>query len=162
MNRGSSLFLKFAIILIAIVALGIGIFVLPDMAAKDAAAHPQLAYQQYPFLAYAYILCIAFIVALYQSFKLLIYIDANKGFSELSVRSLRYIKYCAIIISALMVAGIITLMVLSFEKGEDITGIVMPGLLVTFVSSVAAALVAVLQKHVQKAMEIKSENELTV
>lgn len=61
-----------------------------------------------------------------------------------------------------MVAGIVTLMVLSFGKGEDIAGIVMSGLMITFASSVAATVAAVLQKHVQKAIDIKSENDLTV
>ncbi|MBE7170810.1 MAG: DUF2975 domain-containing protein [Williamsia sp.] len=162
MNRGSTLFLKFAISLIAILALAICIFVLPDMAARDAAAHPDLAYQRYPFLAYAYALCIAFFVALYQAFKLLTYIDANKAFSESAVRALRVIKYCAIIISALIVAGVITVMVMSAGKGEDITGIVMMGLILTFISGIGATLAAVLQKNLQKAVELKSENELTV
>jgi len=148
--------------LIAIATLAICIFVLPEIAAKDAAAHPELAYQQYPFLAYAYILCTAFLIALYQVFRILICLDANKAFSELSVRALRYIKYCAITVSALIVAGIITLMVLASGKGEDITGIVMTGLIFTFVSTVGGTFAAVLQRHVQKAMEIKSENDLTV
>ncbi|MGI0013484.1 MAG: DUF2975 domain-containing protein [Nitrososphaera sp.] len=128
MKQGSTLFLKVVISLIGIAALAVCIFWLPGIASRDAAAHPELAYQQYPFLAYAYILGITFFVALYQAFKLLIYIDGNKAFSELSVRALRYIKYCAITISTLMVAGIVTLMVLSFGKGEDIAGIVMSGL----------------------------------
>jgi len=45
--------------------------------------------------------------------------------------------------------------VLSRGKGEDITGIVAPALLVTFVSSVVAIVAAVLQKRAQKAIDIK-------
>jgi hypothetical protein len=162
MNRSSTLFLKFVIFSIAIAALAVCIIVLPQMTAKDASAHPELAYQQYPFLAYAYTLCLVFFVALYQSFRLLNNIDANNAFSELSVRALRNIKYCAFTICALIGAGILTLMVLASGKGEDITGIVMPGLIVTFIACVGAACVTILQRHVQKAIEMKSENDFTV
>jgi hypothetical protein len=75
---------------------------------------------------------------------------------------LKTVKYSAITLSALMVAGIVTLMVLSRGKGEDITGIVAPALLITFASSIVATVAAVFQKRVQKAIDIKSKNDLTV
>ncbi len=70
---------------------------------------------------------------------------------------LTFVKYSGITISALMVSGIAALMVLSHGKGEDITGIVAPALLATFVSSVVATVAAVLQKRAQKAIDIKEE-----
>ena len=70
---------------------------------------------------------------------------------------LKTVKYSAITLSALMVAGIATLMVLSRGKGEDITGIVAPALLLTFASSVVATGAAVLQKRVQKALDKESD-----
>jgi O-antigen/teichoic acid export membrane protein len=79
-----------------------------------------------------------------------------------STQFLKTVKYSAIALSALMVAGIVTLMVLARGKGEDITGIVAPALLITFVSSVVATAAAVFQKRVQKAIDIKSKNDLTV
>ncbi|MEP7339453.1 MAG: DUF2975 domain-containing protein [Acidobacteriota bacterium] len=63
--------------------------------------------------------------------------------------TLKYIKYAAVAISGLMVAGIATLMVLARGTGEDITGIVAPALLITILSSVVAIVAAVLQKRVQ-------------
>lgn len=76
--------------------------------------------------------------------------------------ALKYIKYAAITISGLMVAGIATLMFLARGTGEDITGIVAPALLVTSLSSVVAIVAAVSQKRVQKTVNMKSENERTV
>jgi spore maturation protein SpmA len=64
--------------------------------------------------------------------------------------ALKYIKYSAVTISCLMVAGIATLMVLSRGKGEDITGIVAPALLITFLSSVVAIVAAVFQRRMQR------------
>jgi hypothetical protein len=66
-----------------------------------------------------------------------------------SILFLKIVKYSAIALSALMVAGIVTLMVLSRGTGEDITGIVAPALLITFASSVVATVAAVFQKRVQ-------------
>jgi hypothetical protein len=64
-----------------------------------------------------------------------------------STAFLKFIKYSGITITALMVAGIIALMILSRGKGEDITGIVAPALLVAIVSGVGATIAAVLQKR---------------
>src|SRR5262245_6673572 len=46
-----------------------------------------------------------------------------------SIQFLKVVKYSAISVAALMVAGIVALMVISRGKGEDITGIVAPALL---------------------------------
>ena len=64
--------------------------------------------------------------------------------------ALKYIKYSAVTISGLMVVGIATLMVLARGKGEDITGIVAPALLITFLSTVVAIVAAVLQRRMQR------------
>ena len=77
--------------------------------------------------------------------------NRDKAFPESSTRTLRQIKLSAITLCALMAAGIVALMVLSAGKGEDITGIVAPALLITLVSGVVAAVAAVLQKRRQKA-----------
>ena len=63
---------------------------------------------------------------------------------------LKIAKYSAITLAALMLAGIATLMVLARGKGEDITGIVAPALLITFASGVVATVAAVLQKRTQR------------
>jgi hypothetical protein len=157
MNRGSTIFLRVVIALIAIAALAVCIFVFPRAFAREAAKTPDTAWQIYLFLVGAYLMAIAFLVALYQAFKLLIYIDGNKAFSQLSVRALRQIKYSAITIGILAVTGIAALMVISAGTGEDGAGPVMMGLIMTFASSVVAAVAAVLQTQVQKAIDIKKE-----
>ena len=48
-------------------------------------------------------------------------------------------------------------MVLSRGKGEDITGIVAPALLITIVSGVVAIVAAILQKRVKEAIDTKKE-----
>lgn len=160
MKRGSTLFLKGVVCLIGAIVLALCIFKLPGMAHRDAIAHPETAYLQYPFLVCAYILSIPFFVALYHAFKLLTYIDQNRAFSELSVRTLRYIKYCAVTISVLMAAGMIISVAIFI--GDDIAGVISLGLMITLASGAVATLAAVLQKLMQSAIDIKSENDLTV
>ena len=157
MNRGSTLFLRLVISLIAIAALAVCVFPLPRMIAQEAAKTPDTAWQIYLFLVGAYIQAALFVFALYQAFKLLNYIDGNKAFSELSIRALQRIKHSAITIGLLMVVGIVWVMVLSAGSGEDSAGPVMIGLMGTFASSVAAAAAAVLQTQVQKAIDTKNE-----
>lgn len=161
MKQGSTLFLKIAVFIIGTPVLALCIFWLPGIAARDAAAHPETAYLQYPFLIGAYITATPFFIALYQTLKLLSYIDQNKAFSELSVRALKCIKYCAITISTLIVVGLISIILIAGE-GEDITGFISLGLILVFASMVIAVFAAVLQRLLQEAIDIKSENDLTV
>ena len=157
MNRGSTIFLRLVITLIGLAALAVCIFPLPRMLVKEAAKTPDTAWQIYIFLVGAYLQAALFLFALYQGLKLLNYIDGNKAFSELSVRALRHIKHAALTIGLLMVTGIVWLMILSAGTGEDAAGPVMIGIIGTFASSVVAAIAAVLQTQVQKAIDTKNE-----
>jgi len=67
--------------------------------------------------------------------------------SQNSALSLRIVKYAATTLSILMLAGIALLMFLARGTGEDITGIVAPALLITFLSAVVATIIAVIQKR---------------
>ncbi len=159
MKRGSTVFLKSVVILIAIITLALCIFWLPPLVMSSAAKTPALAYLRYPFLAYVYLGAIPFFVALYQAFKLLGHIDAGRAFSEASVSTLKYIKYCAVAIISLIVLG--GLYATLFTKAEK-AHVIEPGLLFTFTSSIIATFAAVLEKLLQTAVDIKSENDLTV
>jgi hypothetical protein len=70
-----------------------------------------------------------------------------------SLRALRTIKYSAIAVGVLMVAGILTVMVLARGKtGDDgdIAGVVAPALLLAFMSGVVAVVSAVREKRAQR------------
>jgi hypothetical protein len=114
-----------------------------------------------PFLVYVYLASIAFFVALYQAFKLLGYIGQNKVFSLNSVKALRTIKYCAILLSILIVmAGLYIRMF--HAKGDDPAGFLAMCIVTTFISIVIATAAAVFEKTLQSAVDIKSENDLTI
>jgi hypothetical protein len=103
---------------------------------------------------------IPFFIALYQAFKLLSYIDKNQAFSELSVKALKNIKFCAITISSLFV--VILPFVFLVAELDDAPGLVIVGMVPIFGSMVIAVFAAVLQRLLQEAIDIKSENDLIV
>lgn len=160
MKQVSTIFLKIAVILIGMPILALCIFLVPRIAKFAAELYPDMAYLKYLVLIDLYASAIPFYFALYQAFKLLSFIDKNKAFSELSVRALKKIKYCAITISSLYVAGM-PLFYLMAEM-DDAPGIILIGLVVIFASMVIAVFAAVLQRLLQEAIDIKSENDLIV
>ncbi|TFE25235.1 DUF2975 domain-containing protein [Cohnella luojiensis] len=160
MKRGTTLFLKTAVILIGIPVLALCIFLVPEIANFAAELYPDLTYMKYLVFIDFYAAAIPFYFALYQAFKLLSYIDKNNAFSELSVQALKNIKYSAIIISSLFALGM-PLFYLVAEK-DDAPGIIIIGMVLIFASMVIAVFAAVLQKLLKDAIDIKSENDLTV
>lgn len=160
MKRGSTIFLKIAVFLIGTPIIALCILGLPMLAKEAAESNSEFAYVLYAILIVMYVSAIPFFVALYQAFKLLSYIDKNKAFSGISVKSLKSIKYCAITISGLYVVGLPFFYI--FAELDDAPGIMLIGLLFTFAPMVIAVFAAVLQRLLQEAINIKSENDLTV
>jgi hypothetical protein len=158
--KRETLFLKVVVFLIGIPILALCIFLVPEIANFAAELYPAHTYMKYLVLIDLYATAIPFYFALYQAFKLLSYIDKNKAFSELSVQVLKNIKYCAVTISILYVVGM-PLFYLMAEK-DDAPGIIVIGMVMIFASMVIAVFAAVLQKLLKNAIDIKSENDLTV
>ncbi|WP_456278129.1 DUF2975 domain-containing protein [Bacillus sp. AK128] len=160
MKLGSTLFLKLAVVVIGMPILALCIFLVPEIGDFAAELYPDFAFIKYFAFIVFYGAALPFYFALYQAFKLLSYIDKNHAFSELSVQALKKIKYCAITISSIFVLGM-PLFYLVAEK-DDAPGIILIGMILIFASMVIAVFAAVLQRLLQEAIHIKSENDLTV
>ena len=163
MKRGTTLFLKIAVILIGIPVLALCIFLLPQIAneANEAAEKgSDLAYVVYGILMVMYVSVIPFYFALYQSFNLLSYIDKNQAFSELSVGALKKIKNCAITISGLYIVALPFVYIMA--EIDDAPGLIIIGMIPIFASVVIAVFSAVLQRLLKEAIYIKEENDLIV
>jgi hypothetical protein len=158
MKRGSTLFLRMAVFLIGTPVLALAIFGLIWLPKNP--ANPDYAYMLYPIVIGMYVSAIPFFVALYQAFKLLSYIDKNQAFSELSVNSLKNIKICAMTISGLYL--VVLPFVFLVAELDDAPGLVIIGMVPVFASMVIAVFAAVLQRLLKEAIDIKSENDLTV
>ncbi|TYP73315.1 DUF2975 domain-containing protein [Paenibacillus methanolicus] len=160
MKRGTTLFLKAAVILMGIPVLALCIFLVPEIAEFIVELYPDHKYLQYLIFLMFYGSAVPFYIALYQSFKLLIYIDTNQAFSDLSVLALKNIRNCALTISGIFVVGL-PLFYLIAER-DDAPGVILIGMILIFASLVIAVFAAVLQRLLQEAIAIKSENDLTV
>lgn len=154
MKRGSTIFLRGAVILIGLFVLGLCIFALPAGISSDNTGNYR------PILFGLYAPAIPFFIALYQTLRLLDYIDLGKAFSDTSVRALMHIKHCAVIISTLFTIGMPYIYYAA--DIDDAPGVIVLGLVIIFASIVIAVFAAVLQKLLQNAITIKSENDLTV
>ncbi len=158
MKRVSTIFLQ-----VVIVLLGAGVlaFLLWEPHVEGRNAHATLfeIYFKDPFLAYAYIASIPFFVALYQAFKVLGYAGQNKVFSQEAVKALRTIKYCALAIIGFVAVSIIFMI---FGDRDDRPAGVFMRILITFPSVVVATAAAMFERILQNAVDIKSENDLTV
>ncbi len=158
MKRYPTIFLKIAVVIIGIPVIlmcGYGIYWLIGHP-----VNPTYAYMLYPIVFGLFASVVPFYIALHRAYRLLCRIDANTAFSQASVDALRTIKHCAAAIGVLYVA-IMPFVYLLAEK-DDAPGLIIIGLVPTFASLVIAVFTAVLQRLLQDAIDIKSENDLTV
>ncbi|MNF79033.1 hypothetical protein D3C84_612360 [compost metagenome] len=159
MKRISTIFLQAVIVLIGIVALAILIwFPLTEGRATNL---DLFSIYFDPFILYGYASSIAFFVVLYKAFKLLGYIGQNKVFSSNSVKTLKSIKYCAVVLSILIVGAGLYIKI-AHDKEDDPAGFLAICIVTTFVSIVVATAAAIFEKLLQNAVDMKSENELTI
>ena len=159
MKRISIVFLQVVIVLIGIVALAILLWF--PLTEGRAANLDLFSIYFDPFILYGYAASIAFFVALYKAFKLLGYIGQNKVFSSNSVKTLKSIKYCAIVLSILIVLAGLYIR-LFHNKEDDPAGFLAMCIVTTFVCIVVATAAAIFEKILQNAIDMKSENDLTI
>jgi len=155
-----TLFLRIVVIVLGIPVLALCIFLVPEMGKEAAELVPGFPVIEVLVCLVFYASAVPFYFALYQAFNLLRFIDKNIAFSERSVAALKRIKYCAVVISVLH-ALVLPLFYL-FAEAEDAPGVVIIGCIVPFASLVIAVFAAVLQKLLKHAIDIKSENDLTI
>src|SRR5689334_4560685 len=141
MGRAPTVFLQVVVVLV-----GVGVLALmlwePHLEGRNAHATVFEIYFKDPFLAYAYLSSTAFFVALFQVFTLLGYVRQNKVFSPDSVRALRTIKYCAIVLVA-TIGGALAYIVINVHDKDDPAGGVAIGLLLILISVIFGTAAAV-------------------
>jgi len=157
-QRSSTAFLQIVIVLIGMGALALMLWE-PHLEGRNAHATVFEVYFKDPFLAYAYLASIPFFVALYQGFKVLGYAGTDRVFSQAALKALRTIKFCAIALIGFVAVGELFIMM---GDSDDRAGGVFMGVLITFVSIVIATAAATFERILQNAVDMKSENDLTV
>jgi hypothetical protein len=162
MKRASTLFLKTVLVVIALAVLALAIFGFPNIWEGVPKEWPAIMFTQavYPGLIGIFLTVIPFWFALFQAFKILQYIDQNNAFSNRSIQALKYIKYCAVCMTALYM----TAMPLAYVVAEldDAPGLILISFAFACAPLVVATFAAVLQMLIQNALDLKTENDLTV
>jgi MFS family permease len=153
-SNGSTVILRVAVLTFAAIILGLCVFALPAGIVSD-----KMGLYRWILLG-MYVPAIPFFYAIYQTMKLLSYIDKNTAFSDASVAALKAIKYCGIIIAGLFSAGMPYIYYVANK--DDAPGVVAIGLVIIGASIAVAVFAAVLQQLLQSAIAIKAENDLTV
>ncbi len=152
-KRASTLFLKTVIVLFGLAVFALCVFLTSELLTQGLGGY-------FPIVVGMLIAAIPFFIGAYQTLKLLNYIDNNKAFSHLSIQALKTIKYCGIAISALYGVGMPYIFLVA--ERDDAPGVVLLGLIFTFAPMMVAVFAAVLQNLLQNAINLKSENDLTV
>lgn len=147
MKRGTTFFLKLALLIIAIPILFFFIFLLPAVITGLTRAIPVVPYVQYIGFIGLYGAVPPFIFALYQTVKLLINNNKDKAISEVSLNTLKNIKYCASTISVLYVISMPLIFLMA--DADDAPGAILFGLFVILVSVVSAVSANNLEKRYQ-------------
>lgn len=158
MKLKSTVLLRIAIYIIATLVAILSLLGIPWLINNP--ANPDYAVILYVIISGIYLSVVPFFIALYQALKLLKHIDGNQVFNEISVKVLKNIKYCAIVISMIYVLIIPSVYMLADK--DDAPGLIVIGIVPSFASMVIATFTAVLQNLLKKAIEIKSENDLTI
>lgn len=154
MSTSSTFFLKSIIYLIGLATFGLCIILLGVILSGNAG----MLYL--PMMLVVLVTALPFFYALRQGLLLLSYIEKNTAFSEQSIRAIRTIKHCAFTISVLYAASMP--LILYIAEKDDAPGAAIIGLVVIFAPLVTGVFAAVLEKLLRTAIDIKSENELTV
>lgn len=150
MNKGTTLLLRVAVLVMSLPVIAICLFWLPT----------SLGFFPLLMVAGAYLTAIAYFLALFQAWRLLGLIDNNNAFSQDAVKGLGRIKA-----AALAIAGIYTMMLpflYPIADMDDAPGLVGFPIIIVLASVVIATFAAVLQKLLDQAIRIKEDNELTI
>jgi len=150
--------LKLTTIMIGICALVTCVFCLPQFMEVYIRSNPLFELLSKQVFMGIYLTLIPFMFSLYQAIEILSYIEEKSAFSNKVVFALKCIKYSASLIAVTYILLLIRLALISTTESSIL---IIFGVL-GFTSVVVALFASVLQELMQSALEIKSENDLTV
>ena len=153
MKGRSTLFLKTVVFLFAVAVFVLCIFLIRALLTQPVGGY-------FPILLGMLAAAVPFFAGARETLKILHLIDHKKAFTTLSLHSLRRITYYGVVISLLYGGGMPY--IYRVAQRDDAPGVILLGLIFTFVPMIAAIFAALLQRLIQNAIDLKSENDLTV
>lgn len=159
MKRFSTFFLQAVIVLVGLVALVMLIWI-PQTEGRAANLDLFSIYAD-PFILYGYAASVLFFLALYNVFKLLGYIRQNNVFTAKAIDVVKNVKRCLMIFGLLILLSALYIR-FSHHPDDDPAGFMSMSALIILSCAVGATAAAIFQHLLQKAVNFKSENDLTV
>jgi len=138
MKSWTTLILKVAIVLFGIFVVVFCIFGLSSIAMDASKSTQSMAKFIYPIIVVMYIAAVPVLIALYQSFKFISYVDKNITFTEQSIKIFKNIRYCAMTMAGLHTAALPFFAILG--ELDDAPGAIVIGFGFIFVPIVIASL----------------------
>ncbi len=160
MKHVSTHFLRLAIVGLGMLVLLFCIVVIPSIYENWGKVFPELFALRYALVGGMLITAIAFYTALFQGLLLLRLIDRQKAFSQKSVKALRTIKYCGAVIGSIYLLAMPAIYMVA--EADDAPGLLVIGMAFAAAPITAAVFTALMQKLIQTAVDLKTENDLTV
>lgn len=152
--------LRLAVVLMGLMVLGLCVLIMPAVFREWSKAYPEAAIFRWPVLVGLAMTAIAFFSGMFQTLKLLSFVDKNTAFNQASVKALGVMKYNAVVIAGVYTLGLPV--AYQIAQHEDAPGLIVLCMLCVFASAVVFLLAAVLQRLLQSAIELKAEHDLTV
>lgn len=160
MQKGSTLFLRLALIGLGALVAFLSGMLMWSIYVNWNPEFPNMTYLRWPVLMALLAATSAFFVASTQAWKLLNNVDKAKPFSKSSITALRNIKYSAFVVGLSLLAEMP--LVYWAAQEDDAPGLMLFGLVFAGVPIVVGVFAGVLQQLIQKAVDLKSEVDLTV
>lgn len=154
LERSSTLFLKFILLVFSI-----GVLILCGFILFQISQSNSLGYYR-PILIGVVISTIPLLYIFFQAFHLLNNIDKNLSLTDSSVNSLRIIKICSFLISLMYLIG--SPFIFNVAERDDAPGVVLINLILIIGPFSVGVFSYILQKLLINAIGYKSENELTI
>lgn len=161
LNQGTSIFLRLAMLGMAGFVLLMSILFVPNLHREWPLEVPEHANWRYVLIFAIIVSTVSFFIALFQISKLLSLIDRNKAFSKASVKAMGNVKRCGLTISGLFMLCLPAIFQLA--QADDAPGLILIfGFIFVCIPLMVGVLAGVAQRLFQNAIDIKSENDLTV
>ena len=158
--KGSTILLRVAAGIISLGILALCVFLLPQVWIHAYDEYPAYGHAVRAVIAALYISTIPFYIGIYRGWQILIAIDHGRAFTNRSVAALQTIAYCA--------GGISLIYILSlpffytWADNDDAPGLMVIGLFLVCMPLIVSVAVELLRRLLVEAVNIKSENDLTV
>lgn len=158
--RKETLFLKLVIIALALAVLVDSLFAVPGLIKVAFEYHNYNSYWLIGGALGVTATAILFWLITWQSFKILLLIDHDNAFSQVTVSILRLIKFYAAAMGVVYAFELPSLYVAADHM--DAPGVLAIGIILTGAAIVISVFAALLEKLLANAVNYKSENDLTI